>query len=203
MPTVSAKSKSTLRSFLLAGATVVFVVTVEYLLGVHPANRMHWPRKLAECQAVLGQPGSPEQRFYALTKAQMAAFECSQYDAARSYAQEVLELAPRFGNDWNYGNAVHNGHVVLGRLAVVRGDLETACRELLLAGQTPGSPQLDSFGPNMTLARDLLAHSRRTAVLGYFQECRKFWKHDFGDLTKWEIMVRLHLPPDFGANLYY
>ncbi len=47
---------------------------------------------------------------------------------------------------------------------------------LIAAGKSPGSPQMDSFGPNMTLAKDLLEKGERDAVLEYFMRCRKFWK---------------------------
>ena len=151
----------------------------------------------------LSQSQNPYDRFLALTHAQMPAFECRDYDLASSYASEALQLAPQFQKDWNYGNAVHNGHVVLGRLALVHGDVEGACKELLLAGKTPGSPQLDSFGPNMSLAKELIERGRRDVVLQYFDECQVFWRSDFGALRKWRLLARLHLPPDFGANLVY
>jgi hypothetical protein len=77
-------------------------------------------------------------------------------ETARSRAQKLLALAEANRNDWNYGNAVHDGHVVLGQVALAFGDVDTAKSELLAAGRTPGSPQLNSFGPNMRLASDLL-----------------------------------------------
>jgi hypothetical protein len=133
----------------------------------------------------------------------MPAMECGEPELAGAYASEALHLATQFKHDWNYGNAIHNGHVVLGRVALSHGDVEGACKELLLAGKTPGSPQLDSFGPNMSLAKALLAHGQREVVIQYFDECQVFWRSDFGALRKWRLLVRLHLPPDFGANLVY
>lgn len=44
------------------------------------------------------------------------------------------------------------------------------------AGETPGSPQLGSYGPKMTLARELLALGRKDAVRSYLDACRKFWR---------------------------
>src|SRR4029450_1364637 len=96
------------------------------------------------------------QQFYGLDEAAKAAFETGRLDEARIYSERALELAPTMRNDWNYGNAVHDGQMVLGRLALKSGDAELAKRELLAAGASPGSPQLNSFGPNMSLARDLL-----------------------------------------------
>ena len=78
--------------------------------------------------------------------------------------------------------AEDDGHMVLGRVALKRGDVETAKRELLLAGATPGSPQLDSFGPNMSLAKDLLEKKQADTVIEYFALCVKFWKLEDGNL---------------------
>jgi hypothetical protein len=47
--------------------------------------------------------------------------------------------------------------MVLGQVALRRGDAKKAASFLLAAGKTWGSPQLNSFGPNMPLANDLLA----------------------------------------------
>ncbi len=104
---------------------------------------------------------------------------------AAAFARELLELAERYRADWNYGNAIHKGHLILGRVALRRGDLDAARRELLLAGRTPGSPQLDSFGPNMTLAKELLKAGEKGVVLEYFELCRRFWVMGAQHLAYW------------------
>jgi hypothetical protein len=83
------------------------------------------------------------------------------------------------------------------------GDTEGAKKFLLEAGRTPGSPQLDSFGPNMTLAKELLGKGERSAVLEYFGLCGKFWKMGGDKLREWGALVKDGLVPDFGANLLY
>jgi hypothetical protein len=74
---------------------------------------------------------------------------------------------------------------------------------LIAAGKSPGSPVMDSFGPNMTLAKDLLEKGERDTVLEYFMLCHKFWKMDHGKLDKWMQEVMDGKNPDFGANLFY
>ena len=197
------KRLSRSRVLLLISAVVLFGLLQGYVRGLVAQGMKDWNRDLSQAQGAIARSGSPYDRFVALTHAQIPALECGQPDLARAYAGEALSLAPQFRQDWNYGNAIHNGHVVLGRLALARGDVESACRELLLAGQTPGSPQLDSFGPNMSLAHELLQRGQRDAVCRYFDECRAFWRSDFGALKRWRILARMHLPPDFGANLVF
>jgi hypothetical protein len=123
--------------------------------------------------------------------------------AAAAKASELLKLAERFREDWSYGNAIHHGHLLLGRIALAEGDAATAGNELRAAGRTPGSPQLDSFGPNCRLALDLLRAGERSAVLEYLDLCGRFWKHDVGRREVWLAEVRQGSEPDFGANLVY
>ncbi len=165
--------------------------------------RAMWEGRYVEALAELGAAKGDQERFYALTDAATASFELGKAEEARSYANELLNLAPRFPRDWNYGNAIHDGHMVLGRVALSEGAVETAEKELLLAGGTPGSPQLDSFGPNMSLAKDLLEQNHRDAVVEYFGLCAKFWKQERGKLRRWTERAEAGRVPDFGANLLY
>jgi len=142
-------------------------------------------------------------KFYALDDAAKQSFEVGKIEDARKYATELLTLAQKFQNDWNYGNAVQDGNLVLGRIALHEGRMEEAKQYLLEAGKSPGSPQMDSFGPNMSLAQDLLEKGERETVLQYFELCRKFWKTDDGKLDQWSREVKSGKIPDFGANLVY
>ena len=128
-----------------------------------------------------------------------AAFEAGETAKARAYAEELLKATDP--NDWNYGNRIHHGHLILGRIALREGNVGSAKEHLLAAGQTPGSPQLNSFGPNMTLARELLEKGEKQAVLEYFKRCGSFWKKD--RLETWAREVQDGKIPDFGANLDY
>lgn len=151
----------------------------------------------------LNQANSAEERFYALGNVAKLSFVVGRTDDARRYASELLTLVPKFEGDWNYGNAVQDGHLVLGRIAVAEGRIDDAKRHLIEAGKSPGSPQMDSFGPNMSLAKDLLEKGERDVVLEYFELCRKFWKMGDERLVRWASEVKAGKTPDFGANLYY
>lgn len=144
-------------------------------------------------------------RFYMLSDLAKAAFEAGDMEKARAYATELLNKAPQYKNDWNYGNAIHHGNLILGRLALKSGDLEKAKEYLIEAGKTPGSPQLNSFGPNMTLAKELLEKGEREVVIRYFQLCANFWKEKRHRerLKNWTSVVKEGGIPDFGANLNY
>jgi hypothetical protein len=87
-------------------------------------------------------------------------------------------------------------------VALADGKLDEAKLHLLEAGKTPGSPQLNSFGPSMALAGDLLKKGEKAAVLSYFDLCRTFWKLGSSKLDEWTAAVNSGASPDFGANLH-
>jgi hypothetical protein len=131
------------------------------------------------------------------------AFAAEDLDKAQSYASRLVEMAPEYANDWNYGNAIHDGYMVLGRVAVRRGNIALAEQDLLNAGSTKGSPQLNSFGPNVSLAKDLLEKGRKDTVLQYLALCKTFWKTHAANIDAWSATIRGGGIPNFGANLLY
>lgn len=162
------------------------------------------PRAEAErARAKLDAAANETERFYALGDAAKSSFEIGDFDAAQLNARELLSMAPRFKADWNYGNAVHDANVVLGRVAVRAGRTKDGVSYLRAAGATPGSPQLNSFGPNMSLANDLIARGEEAAVLEYFQACKAFWRSHGGRLDLWALQVRIGMDPWFGANFFH
>ncbi|MEM7353461.1 MAG: RNA polymerase subunit sigma-24 [Acidobacteriota bacterium] len=142
-------------------------------------------------------------RWANLVNVAKAAFEAGEHDKARSYANELLADAPGQEQSWNYGNAIHHGNLILGRLALLSGDTPRASDYLLAAGRTPGSPQLNSFGPNMILAKELLEAGEQAAVLQYFELCGNFWTLHSGRLEAWAESIADGEAPIFGANLAY
>ena len=81
---------------------------------------------------------SDEERFTQLTDIASAALEAGDEAAAQKYAEEALTVAAQQKASWNYGNAIHQGNLVIGRIALRHGDLEEAKARLLKAGNTPG-----------------------------------------------------------------
>ena len=149
----------------------------------------------------LAQAGSDLHRYYALGDAARVQLKRGNLEEAKALADELLLTAASMPPDWNYGNAVHDAHIALGYLALERDDAEAAAKHLLAAGQTPGSPQLDTFGPNMSLARALLQRGVRAPVLEYLELCRRFWKHAGKRLDQWKKAVEVDQMPDFGIAL--
>jgi hypothetical protein len=143
------------------------------------------------------------ERFYELNALAKRAFNAGEIEKSKQYADELLNLARNYPKDWNYGNAIYDGNLVLGRIALKRGDVKLAGKYLLSAGKTPGSPQLNTFGPNLTLAQELLAQGERESVLKFFGLCKHFWEMDGGKLDKWSAEIRAGKVPEIKVNLNY
>ncbi len=123
--------------------------------------------------------------------------------AAQACAAKALNLAKEYINNWNAGNAIHDANLVLGMDALSQKKTSEASAFLIRSAEINGSPQLNSFGPNMVLAKSLIEKGEQAAVLKYFALCKKFWKEDHGKLALWTTQVQKGLTPDFGANLHY
>jgi hypothetical protein len=149
-------------------------------------------------------PSDSRERFYKLSEVAAAAYDAGEYDKADAYANELLSEANSNKTNWNYGNAVFHGNLILGRVALKRdSNASQAESYLLTAGKTPGSPQLNSFGPNMSLAKDLLIAGERDSVVDFLDECANFWKADGGRLSDWKKTIQSGEMPNFAPNLNY
>ena len=166
---------------------------------------------------VLAQGGDadPYQKFLALTDSAPAAYSAGNKAAASAQAKTLLEMAAAYKEDWNYGNAIHAAYLVLGRVAADAGKMDEAREDLFKSvtllpysfdrsiKRSKASPQMDSFGPDMAFAKDMLAKGEKAAVLKYLDLCGNFWSLEDGRLSLWRKQIVAGETPDFGANLIY
>jgi hypothetical protein len=155
-------------------------------------------------RGMFGRNPTEQERCYQLTDVvKGAARTCdgNRLANAEGPAREVLGLQPGFRHDVLYGNAIHYANLVLGRIALRQGTTEDARRYLLRAGGTSGSPNLDDYGPDMTLARELLEHKEIVTVLRYFSLCSRFWKNEQRNcvLADWTAAVKGGQIPAFDG----
>jgi len=128
------------------------------------------------------------------------AFAAGLNDDAKAYATKMLDDDT---DGWNLGNRIHYGNLIFGQIALSEGNIDEAKSRLLLAGKTTGSPQLNSYGPNMLLAKELLERGETEVVLEYFELCKKFWALPHSKLEQWADDVKSNRIPQFGDNLGY
>ena len=217
--------KRSYRSFLIFGIgfitgaitlgiaifTFYWVITNKYMsMAVDESDAtlgkfydIHVTKTLAKAEADLNKAKNEYERWLALSDLAVYLVDIGRLDDAQKYATELLEAATRHKNDWNYGNAIHKGHIALGRIALRKNNNQTAIQHLIDSGKTPGSPQLNSFGPNMLLAKELLEKGERDAVMQYLDLCGKFWQMSGGRLERWKDIIKTGGIPNFAANLLY
>lgn len=158
---------------------------------------------LMKAEAELAGATTEYDRWLSLTHLVLVEARDRPATTVRRHAEEALRLANGYQDDWNYGNAIHKANLALGRVALRENDLDGATRFLLRAGATPGSPQLNTFGPNMLLAKELFERGETGVLLEYFQLCGRFWEEHGEELSGWSQQVRQNVQPDFGANVLY
>lgn len=126
------------------------------------------------------------------------AVEAGEDQKARRWAEELIQQAHTYDFE---GDALHQGHLALGFLALKAGHITEAESHLLKAGQVPTTPVLGSFGPSMHLAQQLLKQGSSQAVLDYLETCKTFWKS--GSRDQWVEAIQRGDMPEFGSNLNY
>jgi tetratricopeptide (TPR) repeat protein len=151
-------------------------------------------------RAVERSKADPDWYRASLLTAAKAAIEANDVGKARQLATTALaQVGSR--NDNTTGQTIHDSHVVLGRVELRAGNLAEAKAHLQQAGQVTGGGTLTSFGPNMSLAKELLERGERDAVMQYLEACAAFWPNR--TLTQWIQMITRGGTPAFGANLTY
>ena len=176
-----------------------------YMAAFGPEVQINSVLRLHEAETKLAAAKTEYDRWITLGDVAMARAAFADRVDADVLAKELLAMAqqPAFRNDWNYGNAVHRANSSLGHIALRNGD-KAAARDYLLASvNTQGSPQMNSFGPNMLLAKEMLDANEQDAVLQYLTRCRTFWTMGHDNLDVWTQMIRDGKRPRFGPNLLY
>lgn len=114
----------------------------------------------------------PYERIMAGETAVKAALETGDWDLVEQEAQALLDVVSSVDPDtWNVGNGLARAHGALGEVALRRGDAVAAAEHLTHLCDR-WTPQLVSFGPDFTLAVELLDHGGHTDALSEsFREC--------------------------------
>ena len=185
MHTPKAISLLTLAASLLLSLAAMTLSAAEYTrLPSHTPRQQVLEIRLEKLETLLAR-ASDYQRYILLDTTARTAMELKQYDKAEQLARDLHELAPAYPQDWNYASALHNSRIILGRTALVKGDVATAKRYLLAAGQAPGPGMLDNQEPDLQLASELLKRGERVAVTNYLRACLVFWSEGQARLEHW------------------
>jgi hypothetical protein len=168
-----------------------------------PGLREEALRAVAELEDILKRSIDHGDRRWVLQDIGNIAIEGGDLEKANSCALELSELpsvADRFFPE--IGAANHHANLIWGRIALKRGDVDAAKCHLQEAARTEGSPLLDSLGPNMMLAKELLEKGERDAVVNFLRLCGSFWQTPEHRAEQWIFTLQQGGQPDFANNLY-
>jgi len=116
-------------------------------------------------------------------------------DRARRHAEQMLV---NDSDSKGTRDAVHDGHLLLGRIALREDDVDRAKAHLILAGRAGGKKLLAVFGPSMRLAQQLLSRGERDTVIRYLTLIRASWKR--APIDDWIADIRAGGMPAFGLS---
>jgi beta-lactamase regulating signal transducer with metallopeptidase domain len=103
------------------------------------------------------------------------AAQTAAWERATKYAQDALALAPKFRSESYHGYAIYKANMILGTLALWRGDTTTAIRYLLDASKAPASEELAYYTAPCAerLVRYLLKGGERESVVQFLEAMAK------------------------------
>jgi len=97
----------------------------------------------------------------------------------------------------------HKVYLFLGRLALRGGQIDLAKDYLLRASAYLRDSFLQTGGPSMILAKELLALGEREAVIEYLRRCSTSWETTDHRAEQWIYILEQGGTPDFGNNLLW
>lgn len=88
----------------------------------------------------------------------------------------IANDAPNNEGEWPAGDRQHMAHILLGYVCLRRGDVDGAATELIRSAQVEATPVLGSFGPDLSLAWQLLVAGKGDEVAHFAQLFSRFWE---------------------------
>jgi hypothetical protein len=172
---------------------------IERVLSIDPDDRSaHMERdsflRFALEMRAKTDPGSlSEKDRIVLLESQLSRRRAEPKDA-EAKALELLTLASHDLKDPNYGTAVFQANLTLGKAALKRGDKAGAVGHLLAASEAPPTEFLRYNMIDISLASSLVDAGEREGVATFLDRCAKFNSQN-RRLTEWAVEIRQGLIP--------
>jgi hypothetical protein len=126
-------------------------------------------------------------------------------ERAKRYADDLLELAPRFRSHPDYGAQVFKAYMVLGSLALREGDRSGAVRYMRRAARAPVSEEL-AYSESIVswgLMKDLLVTGERESVIEFLEQMAQTNVVRRTNLQQWAADIRRGQMPAFDRRNYW
>jgi hypothetical protein len=120
-------------------------------------------------------------------------FLAGSYEDSRLFTEQITKNIDSFNNYTTKGGMLHEYHTLMGRHLVREGNLEEAKQQLMLSIDLSPDSAMRSFGPNTSLALDLLLKGENTSVLTFLDGCARFWKEE--PIQIWKSKINANKMP--------
>lgn len=126
-----------------------------------------------------------------------ARFDSKEVALRNIKASEAFQLGFLFFK--TTGDPAHQANIARGWLSLKDGDEESAVSYLLKAADNSGSAVLGSFGPDVTLIRELYRRGNKGPILEYLKRSESFWSSDIAKKYRrvWQKMIENDCPMQF------
>tara|TARA_B110001454_G_C12723312_1_gene436647 strand:+ start:63432 stop:64088 length:657 start_codon:yes stop_codon:yes gene_type:complete len=143
--------------------------------------------------------------FYSLSERLKRAVKSKDCPKMQSLAGELLAVAPYYSSNWNYGNAIFDGHMAYASCEAKDKKFDSAIHHMTEAAKTPGSPQLNTFGPpyhDMSVLSDLLREGKKAEVVAFLNSLKRFWDLEFSQeyFDVWDKEIEAGRIPKFDSS---
>lgn len=98
---------------------------------------------------------------------------------------------------WDGGEYVYAGHMLLGRVALQRGEIDLAKAQLREAAAVSREHKLSYFDQDFSLCEELLKQGQREPVLEYLDKCGADWDEEIADVAQWRTIIETGGLPEF------
>ncbi|MFI5174031.1 MAG: energy transducer TonB [Terriglobia bacterium] len=140
-------------------------------------------------------PGHPSRTAY-LSGLAWLALILGDLDNAESYAREEYALFMKRDVVSDYFRTQMD--LILGRVALRRGDIEKAKSYLIQAAKEHSGEILESRFPSMALAKELLDRGERQVVIEYLDLWTNHWSQGKAALSRWKGAIESGAMPQFS-----
>lgn len=120
----------------------------------------------------------------------LKAFHSKDVETVFKMGKNLLLIPDRYSQYFWYGNLCHAVHIIMGKTYLSAGDIKNAVVHLIKSVDNKCiehsidqkySPQLNSFGPDRSLAFDLYQEGERDSIILFFEKTKTFWDSGLED----------------------
>lgn len=178
---------------------ILLVSLLNVAAPLNAASKAQLEHRLQALQSLI-KNSNDYQRFLLLDTTAKTAYDLDNFFMAEKLSNELLKLAEDYADDWNYSSAIHNSHIIIGKIAFRKKNYRLATKHLLAAAKVPESYYLDNHGPDTTLANMLLHSNNKLATVRYLQQIKKIWHKNNLQLNQWLKLIGEGKKPDLNKR---